>query len=541
MKRRDFLKKTAALAALTPALSPALAGCESDVSPDGNTADASGVDGGASDGGVTAPLPTYEFDGTLGPETLFSHGVASGDPMADRVILWTRVTTAELAEKPEELDVFWEIASDDKFADRANAGTTKTSKERDWTVKVDADLLAAGQTYFYRFWLQGQGSTVGRTKTAPTGEVSSLRFGVCSCARYAAGFYVGYRALAKHDDLDAVLHLGDYMYESGGGGARPNDPPHETVTLSDYRRRYAHQRKDGDLQLLHATHPMIAVWDDHETANNSHRDGAGQGGHDAAKQGPWKDRKEAGIAAWHEWMPVREAADRRIWRTLSYGALLDLVMLDTRLWGRDPQTTGGNKAALADEKRSNMGMDQEAWLADQLKTSKAKWVVLGQQVMCAPLLLGGVVLNTDQWDGYQASRKRLFDAIDARGRGDVVVLTGDIHSSWASELVMEPEGYEPGSGKAWGVEFVTPGITSSFPPSLPKGLVEGGVKSNPHIRWFELGSKGYYVLNLDAKHAQADWYFYTDISKPTTESKYGASWRVAHGTTVLEQVDKPVG
>ena len=521
MKRRDFLKSAAIVA-----IAPGLQACETD---DGA--------GGGEAAAKKAPLPTYSHEGELGPASLFSHGVASGDPTDSAVILWTRITVGELADKaPDKAEVFWEIAVDKAFKERAGAGLVSTDASRDWTVKVDATGLSASTQYHYRFYYLGRASTVGRAKTAPDKGVDAIRFGVCSCARYAAGYYVGYRGLAERADLDAVLHLGDYMYESdGGGGFRPNDPPHTTVTLSDYRRRYARQRTDEHLQAMHAAHPMIAVWDDHETANNAYRDGAGQGGHDDAKHGKWADRKAAGVQAWHEWMPIRDAADRRIWRKLAYGPLCDLVMLDTRLWGRDKQTTGGQKAVLADPKRSNMGMDQEQWLSEQITQSKARWVVLGQQVMCAPLVLGGVVLNTDQWDGYQASRKRLFESIDGRGKGSVVVLTGDIHSSWANEVIADPEGYTGGSGEAWAVEFVAPGITSSFPASIPKSLVEGGVKSNPHIRWFELGSRGYVVLTLKDGSAQGDWYLYKDITKKDTPVAFAAGWFAEHGSTALKQ------
>ncbi len=525
MKRRDFLKKTAALAALGPGLT----GCQSD------------QDDGSSNAKETPPksLPTYQFSGSQGPQSLFSHGVASGDPLHDSVILWTRITLDDLESKPLGVEVFWEIATDSEFKDRVNAGVVMTDGQRDWTVKVDAGGLSQATRYHYRFWFMGRSSTVGATKTAPAGEVDALRFGVCSCSRYSAGLFIGYRELAAHKELDAVLHLGDYMYESDRDkGFRPNDPPHKTVTLSDYRRRYARQRTDTALQSLHGSHPMIAVWDDHETANNSYRDGTIKGGHDPIKEGPWAQRKAAGIQAWHEWMPNRDAPDRKIWRHLAYGDLCDLVMLDTRLWGRDKPTTAGNKQALADAKRSLMGMDQEAWLAQRVTQSQARWVVIGQQVMCAPLMLGGVVLNTDQWDGYQASRKRLSEAVDSKGRGNVVMLTGDIHSSWANEVVLDPSGYKPGSGEAWAIEFVAPGITSSFPTTLPKDVVTAGIKFNPHVRWFDFSAKGFYLLHLSQERVQADWYLYTDIKDPQTQAEHSASWYAEHGKTVLHKADK---
>ncbi len=524
MKRRQFMKK-GALAVAAAGILPA---CETDDGAGGDEKE------------QPKPIAKYEYTGDIGPKTLFSHGVASGDPLHDRVILWTRVTFA----KPptEAVEVFWEVAKDADFADRVAAGTTKTSAERDWTVKVDAEGLQAGTRYHYRFWLQGRSSDIGRTLTTPTGPSEKLRFAVCSCARYSSGYYIGYGAIAARDDIAAVLHLGDYIYESdGGGGFRPNDPPHACATLQDYRLRYARQRTDGDLQVMHQRHPMIAVWDDHEVANNGYKSGATQFGHDEKTHGPWEKRKAAGMQAWHEWMPVRDQADGRIWRAFSYGDLLDLVMLDTRYWGRQRQETRDEKKKINAPARTLMGADQETWLAEQVTTGKGRWVVVGQQVMCAPLKLGDLVLNPDQWDGYPASRKRMFDAFDSRKTKSAIVLAGDIHSSWANELVGDPKGYTAGSNKAHGVEFVAPGITSSFPDSIPESVVETGVKSNPHIRWFELGSKGFIVLELTEKRAQADWYFYKDIKKKETKPAFATALYVEHGKSALHKTDKKIG
>jgi alkaline phosphatase D len=229
-------------------------------------------------------LPQYEYDGEPGPEGLFAHGVASGDPLPDAVVLWTRVSP----EGAGPLDVFWEVAPDEALADRVGAGWTATDGERDFTVKLDAAGLAPATPYFYRFRALGRTSRPGRTRTAPSGAVDRLRFGVVSCQRYTDGYYHAYRALAARPEIDAIIHLDDYIYEDGAQGpVRPHDPPRELNALEDYRRRYAQYRSDPDLQAAHATFPFVTVWDDHESANNSWRDGSSS--HDPATEGPWAE------------------------------------------------------------------------------------------------------------------------------------------------------------------------------------------------------------------------------------------------------------
>lgn len=573
MKRRDFLKRSAGLVAavgLAPACSDDTTAAASEPNADATDAtdsaagtDASldgagtGLDGTELDGANAAdvpskPVPEYSYDGPKGPDTLFVHGVASGDPLADRVILWTRVTLTDVSfEKPDSPGVFWEVARDKAFTDRVAAGTATTSADRDFCLKVDVDELHAGTDYFYRFRLFGRMSSVGRTRTAPTGAIDKLRFGVCSCALYSRGHYIGYRGLADRDDLDAVLHLGDYIYESDGAkGIRPNEPAHACFTLADYRQRYAKHRTDADLQALHARHPMIAVWDDHETANNAHKDGAP--GHNETKSGPWATRRAAGTKAWHEWLPVRENAEsagkpgdlEKIWRHHSYGDLCDLLMLDTRLWGRDKQAGSSDKAAHNDPKRSIMGMDQEQWLAERIKASKARWIVIGQQVMVGPLTLGDIVFNPDQWDGYKASRARLAEAIgdsDTGKKGQVVLLTGDIHSSWANEAVLQAKGHVAGSGTAFAVEFVAAGITSGFPDDLPQDAVKAALGALKHVRWYDVNDNGYFVLTLTNERAQSDWHLIGDVTDAAQKPVFKASWYANWGKAALVESPTAAG
>jgi alkaline phosphatase D len=489
-------------------------------------------------------LPEYRFDGEPGPATLFSHGVASGDPLADAVVLWTRLTP----DGGGPLDVFWEVARDDAFADRVGAGWTTTDAERDFTVKLDATRLAAASTYFYRFRALGRSSPIGRTRTAPIGPVDRLRFGVVSCQRYPDGYFHAYRRLAQRPEIDAILHLGDYIYEDGfPGRVRAHEPAREILSLDDYRRRYAQYRSDPDLQEAHRLFPFVTVWDDHETANNAWRDGSPS--HDEATEGSWQERKLRAQRVYSEWMPIRFSAGEPLFRLLGFGELADVIMLDTRIWGRDRQADGfGDVDTIRDPERSILGFDQEQWLADQLHASTARWKLLGQQVILSPWRLGGAPLaegggtiaNEDGWDGYQPSRTRLLDTVRQSGIRNVVVLTGDVHSSWAMDVTddpNEPAAYDPESGRgSLGVEVVAPGVASTFPAV---GFEDAILPQNPHIKYGETRRQGYVVLDLTPERAKASWYLFDDVTRAETEQRAAATFATADGANHLVADDEP--
>lgn len=526
--RRDFLKAAGAASVALPLVG---LGCGDDGA---QAADASSGETGGGDSGPTPivpdDLPQYEYDGPIGPESLFQHGVASGDPWAEAVILWTRVSTGGGA----AVDVWWEIAVDEAFVQRVAVGTVAATIDRDFTVKVDAGGLTAGTTYWYRFRSLGRTSAVGRTRTAPSGPTERVRFAVASCSKYTSGYFAGYRHLAEKD-VDVVLHLGDYIYESGTDGevpGRDHQPPHDPLTRDEYRLRYGQYRLDPDLQEAHRRHPFIVVWDDHETANNAWQKGAG--GHDVLTQGTWADRRAAGTAAFHEWLPIREQVDGRIWRRFALGDLVDLMMLDTRLWGRDEQKK--EEADIHDPARTLLGDDQETWLEDQIAGSTAAWRVLGQQVMMAPLLAAGTVVNNDQWDGYPGARNRLYATIDDLAVDNLVVLAGDIHSSWASELPRTEAEYDPETGAgAIAVEFVTPGITSLFP--LNEGLVDLALSFNPHVKYGNVTSRGYLVLDVTAARVEATWYHLPSVATADVPEVTGPTYRTDHGSRRLAKVE----
>ncbi len=478
-------------------------------------------------------MPEYEWEGDPGPESLFSHGVASGDPLTDAVILWTRITT----ESNDALQAFFEVALDPEFDVRVAADYLVTEPDRDHTIKLDLQNLSAGTAYYYRFYAQGRVSAIGRTRTAPT-DATRLRVAMCSCSNYARGYFHIYRRIAERADLDLVLHLGDYIYE---GATNPNlvrqvDPPHEIVELDDYRARYALYRTDPDLQELHRQHPMVAVWDDHETANDAYTDGAQN--HQPATEGSWEDRKAAAAQAYAEWMPLREGVFGVIYRALPYSDLMHLMMLDTRIIGRDLQPDDlGDPDLLDAPDRQLLGLEQESWALEQLTSTNAQWVLVGQQVIMAEVRLGENPINADQWDGYRAARARFYEMAEAVS--NMIVLTGDIHSSWAFDLAVDPQGeYDPETGEgSVGVEFVTPGVTSA---GFPTNLANAAMISNPHLHWAELTQRGYVMLDINSERVQASWWFIEDVESPDGDTqRFASAWAVYDGTRHLVQEDEP--
>ena len=444
-------------------------------------------------------------DGAPPATGVFRHGVASGDPLPNAVILWTHVTTDRVA----PVQVTWEIAKDASFAALLGGGTVSTDAERDFTVKVDAAGLQPGTTYYYRFRGLNEESVIGRTKTAPL-VASRLRFAVVSCSSLPHGYFHVYQAIAERPDIDAVLHVGDYIYEYKDGeygSERPSIPEHETVTLADYRARYAQYRGDQNLREIHRQHPFVTTWDDHEVADNASKDGAGN--HDDT-EGIYADRKRAAFRAYAEWMPIRsDLADGKIWRAVRYGDLVDLLVLDTRHWAKDKQTSDTDPARDLDS-RQILGTDQEAWLFEELRTSKAKWKIVCQQVLMSPL---PQYLNTDQWDGYPKARERFYDAIEKNAVTNVVVLTGDIHASFANDLARrptEPGGYDGDTGRgSLAVELVTPAVTSQT-PSKPKDAAEL-MSRNAWMKHVDLDRHGYLLLDVDAQRAQGSFYYVKDV------------------------------
>ncbi len=468
----------------------------------------------------------------------FEFGVASGDPLPDAVVIWTKLYIE--SDKPEL--VSWEMAIDTMMQNLVQTGEEFTYGTSALTVKVDVKNLEPGTTYFYRFKYRDHFSPIGRTKTASQ-NAGLLRLAVVSCADYASGYYNAFDHIAKRNDLDAVLHLGDYIYEYGvwrGGPPRMRrhryreQIPDKTCTeLKDYRTRYGQYRLDAQLRECHRLHPFIVIWDDHEIANNANVTGSERGG------GDWEARKTAAKQAYFEWMPIRENAERSIVRSFSFGKLAELWMLDGRLEGRSPQATGPNDPVLNSPDRHMLGQRQTDWLLNGMAASGAKWKVVGNQVVFSQLNDSKVfnrrpAVRMDRWDGYPAERQHIFDTIEKKGLNNIVVLTGDVHTSWAFELTADPvdhNRYDRKTGKGVvGAEFVTPSVTSfNFDDVVPKIISCVAKrrfkkkKNNPHLRYVDLNHHGYLTLTLTSERAQADWFFVKRKDRVDTRVKLKAS------------------
>ena len=479
---------------------------------------------------------SWEGEPVAGPG--FTHSVASGDPLSDRVILWTRF---EADTDVATLDVYWEVSVDATFEQPVASGWTSTGPERDYTVKVDAAGLMAGASYYYRFRAMGHDSPIGRTRTSPAGCLERMRVAVASCASYAKGYFIAYRDIANEADIDVVLHLGDYIYEYGGSSVREIAPPWEILTLSDYRARYAHYRSDLDLQAAHRQHPWIVVWDDHESANDAYADGAQN--HNPG-EGEWEVRKAIAAQFYAEWMPIRDEGEPlKIWRAFRFGDLVELVMLDTRLWARSPQGGWDDPSVLTDPSRTLLGDDQESWMSERLQASEATWALIGQQVMVGQLMIDEYAFNPDQWDGYQPSRDALFDAIEGAGAENTVVLTGDIHSSWGIDLARTPHDeatYDPETGEgAIAVEFVAPGVTSGV--DLDNDLLEfvDWDTFAPHVRYRDVEHRGFLVLDINREKTEALWHHLKSVEDPEASSSVGHAMAVSAGTPHVYIIDEP--
>ncbi|MPZ20773.1 MAG: hypothetical protein GEV06_23115 [Luteitalea sp.] len=483
----------------------------------------------------------------------FGHGVASGDPLADRVVLWTRVAPVA----GEVVEVRWQVARDAGMQELVARGTQPTTRARDFTVKVDVAGLDPATTYYYQFEARGIRSPIGRTRTLPVGSVDRVRLAVASCSNYPWGFFNAYRRIAERADLDAVLHLGDYLYEYQNGAygdgtslGRVPLPDKETVTLADYRLRHATYKSDVDLQEAHRQHPFITVWDDHEVTNNPWTGGAAN--HDPDEgEGDWLTRRAAAVKAYFEWMPIRDPGMTRqlqIYRAFPFGDLLDLVMLDTRLTGRDEQVPREDVTALMSPTRTLLGPAQEAWLAGELVASKragVTWRVLGQQVMFGPTLHPeGGIRNPDAWDGYQGARQRLFDLFTRERLDNLVVLAGDVHSSWALDVAPDPlskTAYDPDTGRgALAVEYVTPGITSpgaytDEPEKAETGLAPVRAR-NPHIKLIDAVHRGYMIVDVTPQRAQAEWFFTPTVTERTNQERFAAAFATAAGANHVVSV-----
>lgn len=525
-------------------------------------------DEGGGDGNDGALVGGAELGAVPVDTAVFAHGVASADPLGDRVLLWTRVTV----EGDDPVQVSWVIATDPELTQVVNEGVAMTDATTDYTLQVDADKLSPGTTYYYAFATSSDSRSVtGRTRTLPAAGVDHLRIAFTSCANFNNGYFNAYRAIANRQDLDVWVHLGDYIYEYADAKAEPGNsygdptltdrayvPTNECITLTDYRTRYAQYRTDKDLQELHRQYPIISVWDDHETANNAWMGGAEN--HTPGAEGDWSTRRVAGTQAYLEWVPTRSHQGQtiaEIYRSFEFGGLFDLFMLDTRQLARSQQVEvssvpGQDPPEWDDPSRTLLGNEQEQWFVSQLQASRDRntiWRLVGNQVIISPVRdpLGRASTFADFWEGYRAQRARIFQQIVDGGISNMVFMTGDIHTSWGIDLAQNPwdkAEYDPASGKyGFGVEFVGPSITSlalEDDPDLAALTTSAVTGSNPQVKFSEVTRKGYVLVDVTPAQVQAEWYFVNTIKKPNdaSESLY-KSYVCTAGGRHLEETTTP--
>ena len=512
----------------------------------------------------------------------FAYGVASGDPLSDRVILWTH---AKYLGRTDNVALTYQVATDNTFATASvvASGSVIATASTNFTAKVDATGLEAGKSYFYRFKAGSTTSSVGKTRTLPASTATEVKFAVFSCANYPEGFFNVY-GLASQSDAQYAIHLGDYLYEYPNGTypttatpARIHAPVTEVYSLADYRTRHAQYKTDPDLKVLHASMPMIAVWDDHEIANDAYKDGAEN--HDATKEGTFSARKAAALQAYHEWMPIRTGSDQSIiYRSFDFGSVLSLHMLDTRLIGRDkqvefaellaPATAATAQATMASATREMLGSTQGTWLSGKITSSTATWQVLGQQVLMARMEFPVSVLsalnpatltdaaalqtglasitayvtakntpaslrtatqvglmnttlnpklgyNLDAWDGYPVAREKLLATILAANK-KLVVLSGDTHNAWHSQLTLAGYISPSQAGVKVGEEFATPSVSSVGLESYFSTLPSANVKSIyenvvDDLKWMDPSRRGYLKMTFTKTQAKGEWVFVNTV------------------------------
>ncbi|KAJ3098473.1 hypothetical protein HDU97_003972 [Phlyctochytrium planicorne] len=540
----------------------------------------------------------------------FVHGVASGDALSDAVItvcidstpplhfsIWTRVTPPT-SQDPLKLHPSFPVRFDVSLTTKGfdsslpgnpptdlgdgpllMSGVVVTGPEVDYTVKVDLTSLQPGTTYYYRFSVTSPSldplsdeeiteySPTGMTRTLPSSDPNApsfvqdkLGFAVVSCSNLPAGFFNAYSSIAARPEVDFVVHLGDYLYEYRNGEygdgtdiGRVPIPDRELVTLEDYRIRHAQYKQDPDLQALHRVKPWYVIWDDHEFIDNV------SGKDEAAWDSP---RIPSALRAYFEYLPIRETqhtskdsastSKNAIYRSFQFGSLMDLILLDTRIEGRDLSGVS-NVTVMESPERTILGSEQEKWLQNELETSKergTKWRFLGNQVVFAPIDHWGLNINLDAWDGYPANRKRVLDHLVEKNIDNVVVLTGDIHTSLAFDVPIDPwdpKSYNPKTGEGSHlVELVSPSVTSPSPlESIRLGFLNSFGESlllntEPHLKFADLSRRGYMLLKVTSEMVKCEYWYPQGsirIKRKPGEEILGASVETLSGSGKITKMD----
>lgn len=503
----------------------------------------------------------------------FTHNVASGEPGPDAMLLWTRYV-------PLAGDGFVrleaEVALDPDFAKVVSGGVVRTGAYRDWTAKITVDGLKPGTVYWYRFIApNGERSPVGRTKTLPRGPVNRFNLAVFSCSNLPQGLFNAYGHAAARKDVDLWLHTGDYIYEYGVASTREADwaqgrkeqllPVTEILAIADYRLRYASYRADLDLQRLHQLAPMVALWDDHESSNDSYE--AGAQNHQSDKEGDWNVRRAAAMQVYREWMPVSDEP----WKAYPIGTLATLYRTESRLLARTkPADIGATfkaadpDAALKtfrdgvwkDQSATMMGSTQESWLAHQMKATKDTWQLVGMGTILGRTVMpkeavdwlrpevsekkvagyknniraaqAGLPMWMDRWDGYPAARSRLLKSAQAAD-ANLVMLSGDSHNAWAYGLVED--------GRPAGVEFAGQAVTSNGMEgdmgADPKVVARGFMAANPELKWADTSQRGYMMIEVTPQRITGEWLFLQTIKARSTALSGSHRMSVERGRKVF--------
>lgn len=478
----------------------------------------------------------------------FQHGVASGDPLQDRVIIWTRITSAAY----DQSQVGWEVAQDLQFNTIVRHGNALINAATDYTVKVDVTGLQAGTTYYYRFRYNEIYSTTGTTRTLPEQlDGAAFHMAVVSCNNWEDGYFNAFRFLSEKQEVDLVLHLGDYIYEYATGEygdtsiGRINIPAHEIISLQDYRQRYAHYRTDPDLQQLHATKPFCLIWDDHEIANDTYSGGAKN---HQEKEGEWFLRKQAAIRAYIEWLPVRAKTADEMRRKISIGDDMDLLLLEERLQGRTIQMEQSDMAFDSPD-RTMLGGDQYQWLTENLLRSSATWKLIGNQVMFSGYRVAEGFKQpkyNDWWLGYPYERNKLLGFLEKEKISNSVFLTGDHHQSFVLAVHREAEALRftkthEQRPLAW--ELLTPSITSKNGDRMTAHEVRETEamlhrnEINPHLVFADIKSHGYFIATIAKTKFKADYYFTDNLRSRHAQEVMAASFTIKASSFTINKHD----
>nr|WP_256366211.1 alkaline phosphatase D family protein [Lewinella sp. W8] len=434
--------------------------------------------------------------------------------------------------------IVWQLSRSPEFTPPLRSDTITVTAAHHYRLKEDVRGLQPGTAYYYRFGHRGKWSRTGRTRTAPAREFrGQVRLGVVSCNALEWGYFNAFEVMAQ-EPFDAIIHLGDYIYEYASGAygdttiGRLHYPRHEVVTARDYHQRYAQYRRDPQLQLAHANHPFICVWDDHEVANNSHTKGAEN--HNPELEGDYLTRMTAARAIYYDWMPVRERASGELYRSFEFGQTADLYMLDERLAARTAPAADFSLAALEDTTKHILGQRQLSWLSGELATATGHWQLIGNQVLFAKLDLSNILpqyaVNLDAWDGFRHEKSQLIDSLRKYRNPNTVFLTGDTHCSWYFEV-------EPSVDQAPPLahEFGTPSVSSANYDEFIQGWDTLTVakyrlyRDNPHLQFTNLSDHGFLVLDITPEKLSATFRFLKDIRKPDLREK-------SHKTFLLDYV-----